>query len=594
MAEDQYNPLSETDMHRLRKAMEWSRQKLLPFRALRMDGLRQFAGYHYSENGAANRVPVNLIEQAATIYLTQLAARNPHVLITGKTDPFKTAAVDFELAVNQAIEEMELGTTLRHVVFDALFSMGIAKIGLTSSGTIEFGDNVQDVTTTVVDRVDLSDYVHDMSARNLEEAEFIGHRYRLPRRVVLEGRMFDKAAKKRLAPSERETHNEEGDERTETLSQGEDSQGDVYRDYYEFWDLYLPRDNVLVTLQDQGTTQPPLRIVDWEGPPGPFGPFRTLTFTDLPNNVLPVPPAAAWMDLHTAVNSAYRKLVRQTEREKKGLGYQGGSEEDAERWRAMNDGEAIKLEHPDGVREIGVSGIDQPSFAFVIHLADRFNQMAGNLDMLGGLGPQSETLGQDQLLAANANKRILAMQHEVLTFTTAVTTDIAWYEWNDPITQRILTKTIAGSGIDITVPWAQEQRLGEFPNYKFDIEPYSMQYDTPSMKLQRLTAMLRELAPMLPMMMQQGIVPDFQKLVELFARYGNLDELKDIMVMANEPDPEKALGGEPRQSPNTTRTNVRVNRPGATRSGKDEALMQTLSGSRGQGDSVASIPRMTG
>jgi len=49
-----------------------------------------------------------------------------------------------------------------------------------------------------------------------------------------------------------------------------------------------------------------------------------------------------------------------------------------------------------------------------------------------------------------------------------------------------------------------------------------------------------------------------------------------------------------KMSPNTTRTNVRVNRPGATESGKEEALVQTLMGGGVNDDQMKSVSRPTG
>lgn len=66
--------------------------------------------------------------------------------------------------------------------------------------------------------------------------------------------------------------------------------------------------------------------------------------------------------------------------------------------------------------------------------------IAGNLDVLGGLSAQSDTLGQDRILNQSANQRINDMQSRVYSFTTKVIEALGWYVWNDPTLERNLEK----------------------------------------------------------------------------------------------------------------------------------------------------------
>lgn len=53
----------------------------------------------------------------------------------------------------------------------------------------------------------------------------------------------------------------------------------------------------------------PIRIVDWEGPES--GPFCILGFSEVPDQTMPLAPAATWYDLHNMINVLYRKMRRQ-------------------------------------------------------------------------------------------------------------------------------------------------------------------------------------------------------------------------------------------------------------------------------------------
>ncbi len=107
------NPNDEKTFHRLREAKDWSRQKLEPFRNKRMDSLRQYVGFNYSQDGAPDKVPINLLELATNIYVRQLAADRPRVLITTKEKNLKRQAIAFEKAMEELMDEIHITDTRR-------------------------------------------------------------------------------------------------------------------------------------------------------------------------------------------------------------------------------------------------------------------------------------------------------------------------------------------------------------------------------------------------------------------------------------------------------------------------------------------------
>jgi hypothetical protein len=223
--------------------------------------------------------------------------------------------------------------------------------------------------------------------------------------------------------------------------------------------------------------------------------------------------------------------------------------------------------------------------------------MAGNLDVLGGLGPQSETLGQDRLLSASASMRIQKMQKTTITFVRDIIEDIFMYMWEDPLYNPTVTKRVKGfDDISIQVPFGPEERQAEFLRLNIDIEPYSMQHTTPEVKLQGLRTIFQEfIAPFLPMMQAQGISIDFEQLMRKIGKLGNLPELNDIIVYSNpihEPQPQQVQAAA--KPATTTRRYERVNRPGATNAGKSAILQQALFGGKPQKSETESLLRPTG
>lgn len=588
-----------TSMKRLREAITASRSKLKPFREERYDALRQYVGKHYGDEGARDRVPVNLLEQMVSIYSRHLAANNPRVLVTSRFEMLGPTAAEFAQAVNVLMQEIELAKSLRQVIVDALFCIGVLKVGISPEMEVEVGGYLHDVGQPFADPISFDDFVFDMCSTRLEQCDFIGNRYRLPLDYVKSSALY--AGTERLAPTPKLTTDQvTGEPRVQALSLGESGyDGDEYRDYIELWDIWLPEQNLVVTLPDD---DPPdaIRVVEWDGPEQ--GPYHLLSFADVPGNIIPLAPAMVAMDLHDFVNRIYRKVFRQAERQKEIPTYQGNAEQDAQRVVDAVDGKMVRLDHADGFKIHRFGGADQVGMAAGIHAKDVFNDLMGNLSLLGGLGPQSGTLGQDELLNANASKKIADMQDRFVTFTKGVVQALAWYEWTDPLRQRQLTKTVPGTDISLSVVWSPETREGDFIQYDLDIEPYSMQHSSPGTRLSMLLNVYQTVViPSLPMLQQQGGTLDMQVLLDLISEYTNIPELRDIVRFQGLMEDEQVgMEGSPkpelRQAPSTTRTNVRVNRPGATTTGKDEALIQRLLSGAGsvQPGQAATLTRNVG
>jgi hypothetical protein len=273
---------STHEMKRLRDAITVSRSKLEPFRVERMDALRQYVGAHYGKEGAKDRVPVNLLEQMVSIYSRHLAANNPRVLVTTRFDALKPVSADFAQAINIDIQEIELAKSLRKVIVDALFCIGVLKVGVSPERVIEVEGFLHDVGQPFADPVSFDDFVFDMCSTRLDQCDFIGNRYRLPLEYVKNSPLYtgtdDLSADPKITIDP-----ETGEARDQALTLGESGyDGDEYRDYVELWDVWLPESNLVVTLPYD---DPPdvLRVVEWDGPEQ--GPYHLLSFADVPGNL---------------------------------------------------------------------------------------------------------------------------------------------------------------------------------------------------------------------------------------------------------------------------------------------------------------------
>jgi len=579
----------------LKKAVTWSTKKISEFREERLQLIKHYVGNHYSKMGADDRIPIPLMVMAITTYMRKLVASDPMVRATTTHQQLKPEAATLSIAISNLMKEIDYGKTLKAIVLDAMFSVGIAKIGLFNAGSITVDNVLHDVGQPFVDRVDLDDFIIDMTARNIEEVDYIGDRVRVPWDEFNESGVYtvpkDLKAQKRSDRARGE--GEDNAHRVEKMDTGSGSEDDgEYGEYVDLWELWLPGEGLVVAhTADENFHE--VLVREWEGPER--GMYKMLGFTDVPSNIMPLAPAQIWIDVFDLANNLYRKISRQAERQKSIGITERGNDEDASTVVAANDGELVALLNPKSFQEASIGGADARTIALFLQTKDIASWMAGNLDALAGLGPQSETVGQDKMMTESASELLTDMQGTVEGHATDTIQDLSWYFYYDPLMQRDIVKRVAGTDIEVRSTYNPEAQEGDFLQYNFDLKPYSLQQRSPGQKAQILLQLTQGvLLPMMPFMQAQGIAIDVMKLVDMLSAYQNLPELKDIvMAMAPAQEENGPVGERPTQSPVTTRINERVNRPGATNQGKSGIMAEQLLNGNQQGSQLASMGRPT-
>ena len=578
--------MSINEYKQIRESIDYSRRKLQPFREQRMHALRSYVGFHYSDSGSGDKIPVNLLEMAVSIYKRQLAAQTPRVLVTSKIEQLKPTALSFEIVLNKLLEEIDFGQTLQNWVTDALFSVGILKIGICpdDSKKAKLQGWMRDPGSVFAETVDLDDFVIDMSARKWDQAQYIGNRYSLLYDQVKDSDMFGDQTKN-ITPQTIPSTNEQGDERTQTLSAGFDrSQASAGQRTVELWDIWMPFQGKYITFQadDEGSIREDmiLRETEWDGPEQ--GPYQMLSFGDVPGNVMPLSPIANLIDLHDLANRMFRKMGRQAERQKTLTVVQGGADEDGQRVVRANDGDTIRSDRPEATREVKYGGVDSPSLAFLIQIKDMFSYFGGNLDVMGGLAKGADTLGQERLLKQSSAMKVVDMQERTTKAVKQAIKTMAYWVYNDPVSEYPIEKTVEGTDVSIETSFPPELRKADIVDYELDIAPYSMQDRSPAERVQTMMQVMSEVVlPMSPMLAQYGMQPDLEKFMHYLSKYSNTPELDDILGLMTDEDKKMAMEmsqGETKQSPVTTRNYVRENRSGATQKGKDDVMSRILMG----------------
>lgn len=504
----------------------WTKEIAGPALANRILMLRALESGYFTKNAKDTSIdkshPVNLLDRGLSILLPYLVMSNPRLLITSKKQEYRPFAKTTELAFNHLIEEIKFArNSLRPVVRDAMFGLGIMKTGLAKSHDIEIFGHRHAVGQVYSDPVDLVDYIGDPSATSFEGFEFEGNYYRMAVEAAKE--MYYKHADI-MIPSYT-LHGAESQYDPQKIAKGgmESGQYSALREYVQLADFWIPDENIIITIEPKSATI--VETIDAETPEG--GPYDKLYFKDFPGSSLPVPPMWYWMDLDATLNVIVNKMRRQAEAQKTNLIYEGDAADDAERLANAPDLKSIKVSNADGVKAIEWKGIDPQHYPWIQYLEAQFSAQGNNLYLLGGQGTGAETLGQDQLQFANASKSVDDMTGMTYEHTKSVSKKMVWYFWSDPLISVPRIKRIEGFG-DVPVIFDRAARDGEFWDYEFNIEPYSLQRLSAMVEFQRTMSLITQwVLPSAQIAAQQGAAINVPKATQHLGKMAGLRGIDD-------------------------------------------------------------------
>lgn len=589
-----FDPNDPDDICRLKESVEASLLDLKPFRENYKRYLKEMVGVYYSKNGNPKVVPINLLELATTIYLQQLMAMPPRVNVTTYNRGVRPAGNKLKQVVNDQLGDYQAFEALQRATRTSIGSLGVVKVGIEPKGQIEVDGEIIYKNKPFIEHIQIDDWVHDMSAKAIGKGTYEGHRFEMELDDALENEDFDPEERKLLQARESSTQNHEGDERANQI-QGNKASKSPFKKMVELWEIFLPKEQLLITLSLEGGSKKPLKVVQWKGPER--GPFHKLYFAEVDGNSMPLSPAQLWMGLHLIVNGLYRKLDRQSSRQKRLLLVRSQNANDGTKITNANDGDGVVVDDPTTAKEVDLGGIHQENFAFMLQSKDLFSWLSGNLDVIGGLSPGSDTVGQDKILNSNSSQRVLMMQHRVMLFTKQVLTDYAYYLWSDPVETYQTEIQVKGFG-PIQGKLTPMDRTHDFFEHKLEIEPFSMQFQTPDQKLTKLNQILTQfLLPAAPLMQGDGIKVDWGTLIKLQSEYMQMPELEAVIEQGGSPLDAGTATKQDSQQPAATAATApigppkvthRVSHPGrSTESQKNAMVVQQILGGKSQSHELA-------
>jgi len=578
----------ESHVHRLYTAIESSREALRPFRRNRKRMVQEYVGSWYNSSGAPYEVLVNLMNMTADVYTIGLAASNPRCRVTTRYRDLWPFAYRYQKNLNDYIEEIRFSDTLQAIVLDAFFSFGMAKTFQADWKSIQLEDDIwADPGRPYTMRISPDDCGFDMSVKDYRRCKFIWDEYRVSWDSLRNDSDMDKSVIKRMNPTSKW---ERPDEQANDITSGDLTDNDEYEPMVDLMDVYLP-DLDAVGIFPRHITSKPLKLVD-AGVEG--GPYSRLSLADTPDNAMPVSPAMNQMGLHLLYNGLLRKQARQAKRQKTNPTFRASATSDADRMKRVNDGDWVKVQDPSAINIVSQGGVDQANVLFSVNVLDLFDRQAGNLQAMAGLGPQAGTVGQEEIIHNAVSRKEAKMQQRVHRFTVDVIGGLGQLMWADEFLEVNSSMEVApGTGVHIDSSWTPEMREGDFWQYNFDVEPYSMNYESPETKLMKLERALNQAVQLFPMIQQAGGTIDVQQIMRDYGALQNTPEIENWVTFSMPsvlPQPNPTGGSMPQQ---TSRTYVRKNvATGGTPQARSDNLKDMLSrgfngsGGSGQANSV--------
>lgn len=520
------------DPRKIAKSVAAGFSRMEAFRKNRETLLKHYVGRWYGEREGQKATPVNLIYQATTTLVPNLVYADPKVAISSNFIAYREYASVLKLATNHLINEIRLRDTLRMAITDAIFMCGWIKTGICQKGeSLDVEGVLMDVGQPYADRVDPDDMVVDPFARRLEEAIYIGNRYRIPKEVAKELRIADPE----VIDGMHSRMDMPSDVDVSMLSQTTQSKSSMKAgepvEFVDLVDLWLPGEQAIATIPYSPDGSLPdgdyLRVVEYDGPER--GPYHQLGFAWVPGNIMPAAPAGVWHDLHETTNRLARKVARQAERQKTVLAYEGSAQEDAADIIETSDGETVRVDNIDGIKEVNFGGVNERNYEYLSWAKENFSEMSMNIDLLSGTGTNEPTATQAEIVQANSSIRLADMQSIVYHFTADVCKDLAFFLHTDPLIELPLVKRTREGG-EQQVVYTPEMREGDWMDYQLSVVPFSMARQDPNLRVRRLMEFIGNGIPAMAQAFQMlGPTFDIEAAMEIVARNMGIDELESII-----------------------------------------------------------------
>lgn len=509
--------VNEVSPRKVQECVQRGVKRLRNFKAARVHFLREYCGQYYDKSsGEIGAHPLNLIFNAIRVLVPTLVMSFPKHSIETPYLAIRQYANLLGLALDQHDLKIDIRSTYRRAIVDAIFTLGILKTGLAQSNSIYAIDNEMkiDAGTVYTEAVDFDNFVVDPASQEymFRDARFMGDRMTVPRSALLQSGLYNNDLVERL-PRAGETN---ADRKASSLSMRGIQIDENYdlEDEVEVIEIYVPSANTIVTVPGDDSVQFDdfLRIDDYYGVDE--GPYTLLSLTPpVPGNPLPIPMVGIWYDLHVKANEMAKKIIEQASRQKSIVAYRRAGSDDAEELKNAGDGEAIAVDDPDNIATLNFGGQQNSNETHLQSLTGWFNMMAANPDQVGGQSVNAKSATAANILQSNASIGLEDMKDMVYIMAAGEARKRAWFFHTDPmmriplvqrqqVQQPVQVPTPLGPQW-LSMPTMQETQVvltpeargGDFMDFVFTIQPESLGRQDSKTRLAQAMSFCQQVAP---------------------------------------------------------------------------------------------------
>ena len=539
------------------------------YRDLRRESIKLFCGDWYNKASRTEKAMVNYIDQVIVIYESLLAPTLPHCEMTSNIENGGPVAADLGLAINEIARKGKLVTEINKALVDALFCMGIVKVGLCLT------DYVDGIArgNSFAKRISMDNYFCDLIANDRSEMQFEGDDYYVSADWAKEN--YDYVCK---TPTDEYAVSEDGNDQT---NQARDTQSlKQYKPRVQLRDVFLPQERRFLTYSIKD------RVILSDNKWDPeFSPYKILGFRWVPDNIIPLSPIAVIFTLAKKCNELLLKCYAQGNWQKNITTFPNSDKKAASDFKKALDGDAISATGNAKATTVGTSGVQQPTFMLALKMADLVSESAGGLQSLGGLGPEAETAKQEGIVNKSANMKVQNMSQKTEEFVQEIFEAIAYFTYDDPDLDLDLQKPILDTKMTIPIKWNLDRAEGDYEDWHFDFEIVAEPDNSSNGKLKRLLGVMNEvILPSAQLIVDSGGQLDAEEYFGLISEWSNLPELKRIITFNGQPMQEaQGANGTPAiKAPAGDHVYTHKSAQGANQKSKDMAFMMEAAGKESQ------------
>jgi len=455
---------------------------------------------------------INLIDRGVFTIVPYLVEGNPKILVETNMGNCRPWAFTTQLALNFILDKINFAeTVLIPAAINSMFGAGITRTFTEYDRVINLKDDVIKYGKHAIRVIDDADYIGDVAAKTRSDFILEGDIYKLPTDYAKD--LFSKYADEISSDCKltSEYH-------PEKIANGEwDINKLSLREYTTFIDLYLYDENITITILPYGKAAKILHTVEEDGPGQ--SPYDFLGYKFFPGTTYPIPPAWAWHDLDVTMNILAKTAREQAESQKDILFVPPGNEDLGKKVTNAKNLDVMEAMNSESIRKESVGGVNPDNYNWMNFAETEFTKTGASSDVLAGRGAQAPTLGQEQMVLANASRIVNNMYTRWHGFMTSIINKLAWKVWTDPKEYIPLIHHVPGVG-DLPRVFSPADRVNDFYNFIFKIIPYSAQRTSPEMMYQKLSGFITQwIIPTYQFAAQQGAELDIPLVTRIMSEY---------------------------------------------------------------------------